>query len=153
MPSLNYYPTVWEIWLTNRLPERKARRILRSTIYTYLHLERGHHFQVFITHCDSLIILQLTLMNPNTISSNMEEALSSLWSSLSITDSESTTIIIDPSNLSIPDNALVGMLATIPVETLEKGKEKVGEEKKKTNSRKRQILNLSKEGGSQRSHR
>lgn len=41
----------------------------------------------------------------------MEEILSSLWNSLTISDSENNTIVVDPTNLSIPENTLVGKLA------------------------------------------
>lgn len=45
------------------------------------------------------------------ISSSMEDNLSALWESLSLTESESTTLVIDQSKLSTPTNALVGRLA------------------------------------------
>lgn len=50
-------------------------------------------------------------MNPNAQNSAMEETFSSLWNSLSLTDSESTTVIIDHSKLTTPANAIVGRLA------------------------------------------
>lgn len=42
---------------------------------------------------------------------SMEETLAFLWDSLSLSESETTTLVINHSKLSTPDNAIVGRLA------------------------------------------
>lgn len=41
----------------------------------------------------------------------MEDTLAIMWSNLSLSKNEASTIVIDPTKLSIPQNALVGKLA------------------------------------------
>lgn len=95
---------------TNRRWSRMARRRSNELLNTWVGVILQHGYPSTLVLFFSLITFHHT-MSQNNLTSNMEEILSSLWNSLSITDPESTNIFVDPTKLSIPDNTLVGKLA------------------------------------------
>lgn len=86
----------------------------RPRLHPIYRANRDHlHHQ---PHCTILFLLEsespLYIVNILTTPlQSMEDTLPTLWNSLTLTDSETTTIVIDQSILSTPENAIVGRLA------------------------------------------
>lgn len=103
--------SAWKSQLPNGSFPLLPRRALSITIYRRS-VDRSLHRPLYNIHCKPKSVSPPSTFCSNLhICFNMEDTLASLWNSLSLTDSETTTIIIDQTKLSTPANAIVGHLA------------------------------------------